>query len=51
MAFPLGLAASPVPPAQLRALGGAYANCYPGDLGRLLQSYQTQVQRLRAELG
>jgi hypothetical protein len=32
-------------------MGVAYSNCYPGDLGRLLQSYQTQMQQLRAELG
>jgi 2-keto-3-deoxy-L-rhamnonate aldolase RhmA len=51
MAFPLGLAAFPVTPAYLREMGVVYSNCYPGDLGRLLQSYQAQIQRLRAELG
>ena len=51
MAFPLGLSAYPVTPAHLREMGVAYSNCYPGDLGRLLQSYQTQVRQLRADLG
>jgi hypothetical protein len=51
MAFALGLAAYPVTPARLREMGVAYSNVYPGDLGRVLQSYQTQLGQLRAELG
>jgi hypothetical protein len=51
MAFPIGLAAYPRTAAQLREMGVAYANCYPGDLGRLLQSYRDQLKQVRAELG
>jgi 2-keto-3-deoxy-L-rhamnonate aldolase RhmA len=51
MAFALGLAAYPVTPARLREMGVAYSNVYPGDIGRVLQSYQTQLGQLRAELG
>lgn len=51
MAFALGLAAYPVTPARLREMGVAYSNVYPGDLGRVLQSYQAQLKQLRAELG
>jgi len=50
MAFPLGLPSYPVTAAQLRAMGVAYANCYPGDLGRLLQSYRQQVKQVQAEV-
>ena len=51
MAFPMGLAAYPVTVTQLRVMGVAYSNCYPGDLARLLQSYRNQVQQLQTELG
>lgn len=51
MAFPLGLAAYPLTASQLQELGVAYTNCYPGDLGRLLQSYRDQVGQVQAELG
>ena len=51
MAFPLGLTAYPRTAPQLRAMGVAYTNCYPGDLGRLLQSYTEQVKQVQAELG
>jgi len=51
MAFAMGLAAYPVTVAQLKAMGVAYSNVWPGDIGRLLQSYQKQVQQLRAEIG
>jgi hypothetical protein len=51
MAFPLGLTAYPRTATQLRKLDVAYANCYPGDLGRLLQAYREQVAQVRTELG
>lgn len=51
MAFPLGIAAYPLTASQLREMGVAYTNCYPGDLGRLLQSYREQVKQVQAELG
>ncbi len=51
MAFPLGIGAYPLTASQLQAMGVAYANCYPGDLGRLLQSYTQQVKQIQAELG
>jgi len=50
MAFPLGLAAFPRTATQLREMGVAYANCYPGDLGRLLQAYKETVAQVRREL-
>jgi 2-keto-3-deoxy-L-rhamnonate aldolase RhmA len=51
MAFPLGIAAYPLGASELRHLGVAYANCNPGDLRRLLLSYEQQVREIRAELG
>jgi hypothetical protein len=30
-------------------MGVAYSNVWPGDVGRLLQSYRSQVQQIRAE--
>jgi 2-keto-3-deoxy-L-rhamnonate aldolase RhmA len=50
MAFPLGLTAYPLTARQLRDMGVAYTNCYPGDLGRLLQSYREQMKHVQAEL-
>ena len=50
MAFPLGIAAHPLTAFQLRAMGVAYTNCYPGDLGRLLQSSMQQVKQVQDEL-
>jgi hypothetical protein len=32
-------------------MGVAYTNCYPGDLGRLLQSYREQLKEVQTELG
>lgn len=51
MAFPLGIAAYPLRASELQRLGVAYANCNPGDLRRLLLSYEQQVREIRAELG
>jgi 2-keto-3-deoxy-L-rhamnonate aldolase RhmA len=51
MAIPLGIAAYPLTASQLQAMGVAYTNCFPGDLGRLLRSYTEQVRQVRAELG
>ena len=51
MAFPLSITAYPLTASQLRELGVAYTNCYPGDLGRLLQSYREQLKQVQAELG
>jgi 2-keto-3-deoxy-L-rhamnonate aldolase RhmA len=51
MAFAMGLAAYPVTVAQLAAMGVAYSNVWPGDVGRLLQSYRRQVQQIGAEVG
>jgi 4-hydroxy-2-oxoheptanedioate aldolase len=51
MAFPLGIEAYPLTASQLREMGVAYSNCYPGDLGRLLHSYLQQVKQIQAELG
>lgn len=51
LAFPLGLTAYPRTATQLREMDVAYTNCYPGDLGRLLQSYREQVKQVQAELG
>ncbi len=51
MAFPLSIAAYPLTASQLQSMGVAYTNCYPGDLGRLLQSYAEQVRQVQAELG
>ena len=51
MAFPLGITAYPLTASQLREMGVAYTNCYPGDLGRLLQSYRGQLKQVQAELG
>jgi 2-keto-3-deoxy-L-rhamnonate aldolase RhmA len=51
MAFPLSITAYPLTASQLREMGVAYTNCYPGDLGRLLQSYREQLKQVQAELG
>jgi 2-keto-3-deoxy-L-rhamnonate aldolase RhmA len=51
MAFPLGITAYPLTASQLQAMGVAYTNCFPGDLGRLLRSYAEQVKQIQAELG
>ena len=50
MAFPLGIPAYPLKASQLQALGVAYANCYPGDLRRLMLAYEEQLKEIRAEL-
>jgi len=51
LAFPLGIPAYPLRASELQALGVAYTNCQPGDLRRLLLSYEQQVREIQAELG
>ncbi len=51
MAFPLGIPAYPLSASQLQSMGVAYSNCNPGDLRRLLLSYEQQVKEIQAELG
>lgn len=50
MAFPLGIPAYPLTAAELQALGVAYSNCSPGDVGRLVQSFSQQIRQIRADL-
>jgi 4-hydroxy-2-oxoheptanedioate aldolase len=50
MAFPLNLPAFPLDVAELQRLGVAYANCGPADVGRLLSSYQQQVDEIQSQI-
>jgi 2-keto-3-deoxy-L-rhamnonate aldolase RhmA len=51
MAFPLGIAVYPLTASQLRAMGVAYSNCAPTDLGRLVQSFSQQLKEIHIDLG
>jgi len=50
MTLPLGNPALPLGIAELQRLGVAYTNCGPADVRRLFNSYQQQVQEIRAQL-
>ncbi|MFH1639789.1 MAG: aldolase/citrate lyase family protein [Chloroflexota bacterium] len=51
MTFPLNLSAYPLNAAELQSMGVAYGNCGPGDVVRLLRSYQEQIKEIQQQLG